>query len=257
VKRWWLVLALLLSLGVNLGILGAVAAHRWASAPAKATEHAAEKAPERAPRPAPRPAPEKAPEPAPEKPPEKPPEKAPEKTPERPAAPPKPAQPAPAAPLPDLGNGPQRVGRLADRLGLEGEPRRRFIALQQRFFTETVRLRTEQAEIHREIRRALVAADPDSARIDALLEESARVFLDLEKAMVTNVAATRQLLDADQEKEFLLFVARQRPAGPRPGRRQQPQLRDGRGQGELPPRWAPRGGRPRRPRWRERRLPPI
>jgi hypothetical protein len=252
VKRWWLALALLLSLGVNLGILGTVAAHRWATAPAKPTRQAAEKAPEKAPQPAP----EKAPEQAPEKPPEKPPEKAPEKTPERSPTPPKPARPEPAAPLPDLGNGPQRVGRLADRLGLEGEPRRRFIVLQQRFFTETLRLRTEQAEIHREIRHALVAADPDSARIDALLQESARVFLDLEKAMVTNVAATRQLLDADQEREFLLFVARQRPAGPRPGRRQPPQLRD-RDQGGLPPRWAPRDGRPRRPRWRERRLPPI
>ena len=34
---------------------------------------------------------------------------------------------------------PPRVVRLADRLGLEGEQRRRFVRLQGRFFVETMR----------------------------------------------------------------------------------------------------------------------
>jgi Spy/CpxP family protein refolding chaperone len=159
VKSWWLVIALLLSLGINLGILAAVGANRWGKKPPR---------------------------------------------------PPLEEQPLPP---PIAGETPQRAIRLADRLGLEGEQRRRFIARQGRFFVETVQLRTDMAETQRELRRELTAPQPDHARIDVLLNDSARSFRALEQAMAQNVVESRKLLNPDQEKEFLQFVALLRPPG--------------------------------------------
>lgn len=163
-RRWWLAIALLLSLGVNLGILAVLLTHR---------------AGPRA---------------------------------ERPAL----EEPGPGRPGNQRfpGEPPPRVVRLADRLGLEGEQRRRFIALQRRFFVETVRLRTERAEIQRELRRELTAPEPDRERVQTLLRESARTVLALEQALAKNVMATRELLDPEQEELYLDIISRLRPQGP-------------------------------------------
>ena len=183
-RRWWLVLGLLLSLGINAGILATLAVHRL-------------------------------------------------------------SRPGPDGPPPDQGPGreegfpdpnpegpPPRVTRLADRLGLEGEQRRRFVALQLQFVADTFRLRTQQVETYRALRRELMARKPDRARIDPLLQESARLHLALEQAMARNVIASREVLDPRQERLYLEIVSRLRPPGARPE-----------GLGAQDPR------RPRRPRW--------
>jgi len=151
----------------------------------------------------------------------------------RPPDRPRPEEPPPPS---DIGEGtPLRVVRLADRLGLEGEERRRFMQLQGRFFAETVRLRTEQEETLRELRRALTAPEPDRQRIEELTRASARTHLALQQAMVRNVLATREILDPDQERIFLDIISRLRPPGL--GGQQQ-------GGPRRPPPWQPR--RPRR-----------
>jgi hypothetical protein len=171
VRRWWVVIALLLSVGLNAGVLATLAAHRWGVK--KAQRPPAEgQAPVQAQAP----------------------------------------QALPQLPLPSGQEGaPQRVSRLADQLGLEGEQRRRFISLQGTFFADTVRLRTEQAEIQRELRRALAARQPDQQHIESLLQESGRTFAALERAMAQNVVSTRKLLNPEQERKFLNIVARLRP----------------------------------------------
>ena len=172
-RRWWIVIALLLSLGVNLGLVAAVAARRMAARPK------VEAGPEQG-----------------------------------------------GAPLP-------RFRRLADHLGLEGEQRRRFLDLQRQLFEETLRVRMRQAETHREVRRELVSPEPDRDRIDELLQQASRDFLTLEQALARNILATREILDPDQQEEYLRVVSRMRPPGPGgfgqqqpPGRRRLPPMRE-------------------------------
>lgn len=189
-RRWGLALALLLSVGVNIGILATLAVRRAAP-------------------------------------------------PDRPEDRPRPEEGRPLPPEPPgerAGEPPLRATRLADRLGLEGEQRRRFLRLQGRFFVETVRLRTEQAEVFRELRRELAAPAPDRRKIEELTRASARAHLALQQAMARNVIATRELLDPEQERLFLDIVSRLGPPGlgDRPQRPRRP---------FLPP---------RRPRWDER-----
>jgi hypothetical protein len=133
-------------------------------------------------------------------------------------------------------DGHPRASRLADRLGLEGEPRRRFLEQQQQFFEKTVRIRLHMVETQREVRRELMSEEPDRQKIDALLQDSARDFLSLEQALATNIVESRKLLDPEQEEEFLRVVARLRPQaggfGPRPGQRPEPP--PWRGQGRRP-----------------------
>lgn len=203
-RRWWIVIALLLSVGVNVGILAALA-----------TRHATR--PERQPPP-----------------------------------PPRAEEPPPGPDETGQEGGPPRASRLADRLGLEGEPRRRFLAIQQQFFERTVSLRFHMTETQREVRRELMSPSPDRRKIDALLQDSAHDFLALEQALATNVVESRQLLDPQQEEEFLRVVASLRPQaggfGPRPGRRPGP-----------PPRrqndWE-EGRRPPRDRFQDEEGPP-
>lgn len=167
-RRWWLVLVLLLSLGINAGILATLAIHRLS-----------------------RPGPDG-----------RPPD-------QRPGH-------GELAPDPNPEGPPPRVTRLADRLGLEGEQRRRFVALQLQFVADTFRLRTQQMETYRALRRELMSREPDRARIEPLLQESSRLHLALEQAMARNVLASREVLDPEQERLYVEIISRLRPPGMRP-----------------------------------------
>jgi heavy-metal resistance protein len=163
VKRWWLVIALLLSVGLNLGILAAIAARRVGPRPASQRPPKAE------------------------------------------------------LPNPPGGDPLALLPRLADRLGLEGEPRRKFLDIQWDLFRETSRLRLQLGEVHREVRREMTRDAPDRQRVDRLLSESAQIYLALERSLVTHVLATRDLLDADQRQQYLALIGRLRAANPGPG----------------------------------------
>ncbi|MFL6259272.1 MAG: Spy/CpxP family protein refolding chaperone [Thermoanaerobaculia bacterium] len=178
-RRWWLVIALLLSVGLNVGILAAIAARRGGPPPPRE---------------------------------------------EREGRPPQEGQsPANVDPVP-------RLGRLADRLKLEGDQRRRFLDLQWNLYQESTRQRLRMNEVHREIRREVTRPNPDRQRVEALLGESSRIHMALERALVSNILSTRELLGPEKEKEYLKIVGRLRlpnpgpgiasPAGPPPKRRQ-------------------------------------
>ena len=163
-KRWWLVIALLLSVGLNLGVLAAIGARL-----------AAKPRPDRQ-------------EPRPER---------------------QEGNPA--------GDPVQRLARFADHLKLEGETRRKFLDLQWNLFQETTRLRLQLGEVHRELRRELARGGSDRQRVEALLNESSRLYLALERSLVNNVYATRELLGPEKGEEYLKMIGRMRVPNPGPG----------------------------------------
>lgn len=176
-KRWWLVIALLLSLGLNLGVFAALVARRA-------------------------------------------------------ARPDRPRPDAGAAMTNPGGNPIPRLPRLADRLALEGEERRRFLELQWKLFEESSRLRLQLGEVHREVKREMVRDQPDRQRIERLLQESSRVYLNLERSLARNILATRELLGEEEERQYLALIGRigipmSPGAGPdvAPGPRQRPNPR--------------------------------
>jgi hypothetical protein len=165
VRRWWLVLALLLSLGLNVGILAAIGARR---AMLLARPNAARQQQEAA----------------------------------GGAGNPNNADPVP------------RLTRLANRLKLEGDQRRKFLDIQWNLYQETSRQRLQLNEIHRALRRELTHPVPDRQRVEALLNESSATYLALERSLVNNVFATRDLLGAEKEADYLKIVGSLRVPNP-------------------------------------------
>jgi Spy/CpxP family protein refolding chaperone len=167
--RWWLVIALLLSVGLNVGILAAIATHHGGPPPPRE-----------------------------------------ERPPQQGQNPANPNGNPNADPVP-------RLGRLADRLKLEGDQRRQFLDIQWNLYQESTRQRLQMNEVHREIRREVTRPAPDRQRVEALLAESSRIHMALERALVNNILSTRELLGPEKEKEYLKIVGRLRLPNPGPG----------------------------------------
>ncbi|MBP9143542.1 MAG: periplasmic heavy metal sensor [Thermoanaerobaculia bacterium] len=117
---------------------------------------------------------------------------------------------------------PGRQGaRLADRLGLLGEERERFLGLQRQLAERVHAGRRRIDDGRRELRRELTSTDLDRGRVEELLAGIGSEQNALDRALVENVLAARELLDGDAEREYLHFVERfggafagGRPPGP-------------------------------------------
>jgi hypothetical protein len=108
-------------------------------------------------------------------------------------------------------------GRLAARLGLEGEARARFLEIQRELATTVHAERREMLRARAALRAELVGDAPDRERIDRLLAEVAARQRAVDTAFAENVLATRAVLDGRQLALYLRFVERFTP--PRPGER--------------------------------------
>lgn len=214
-RRWWVTLALLLSLGINLGLLAAVAAGRWADRRQAAEEppppsldgHGRELAGDLGG------------EMIVEVPEGEPPGAAAHGTGARGTAAPGTHAPhrriAPHGPDGPPGEPP--LGRLADHLGLTGERRERFVALQRRFVRAHLEARGERARLGAALRQELMAEEPDPVRIDALIAGLGESYLASERATAEVVLASRNLLDDQQRRQYLRFLQRLRHGGPHGG----------------------------------------
>jgi hypothetical protein len=121
--------------------------------------------------------------------------------------------------------GPAQLRRVAERLGLEGEEARRFVALQEEFLDRARQARRRLEESRRGLRQELAAPSPDPARVEALVAASAAAHTELERALATHVLAARELLDGEAEAHYLRLLSRlgtgaRRPGGPGPAGRQ-------------------------------------
>lgn len=172
-RRWGLMIALILSLGVNAGILATLALSGGDRSPGAESGPAGSNRPPGGPH-------------------------------GRPAAGP-PGEPR----VPELAA--QRLERLADDLGLAGADRERFLELQRGMLGEGLRLARERFRLQAELRRELLADEPDRERVDLLIGEIAAVFTRLEQSTASAILDTRELLDPEQERRYLVVVAQIRP----------------------------------------------
>ncbi len=195
-KRWWLAIALLLSVGINVGILATLTFQ--ARSPGTAVE---------VPTPEDETSAGSAPDPRPRE--------------ER---------------LPPV------IQRMANELGLEGEKRAAFTEVQRTFFEQTLDARSRMARLQREIRGEVTSGDPDRDALDRLLIELSAAHTDLERAFVTNLLDSRELLDSGQERQFMHFLRRLRQVRGEVERRFRERWRKVEGH-DRPGPW-PRGRRP-------------
>lgn len=178
-SRRWLGLALLLSVGVNLGVVGVLGAVYWTHQQQHRAVTAAEEGPAR-----------------------------------RGGMDEQPAREGfrrVAGPIQ------QRVERLADGVGLEGDARERFVALQREFLETTWTGRRRVAELQHQLREELAAPTPDRARVEALVDELTRARRTLDESLATTVLESRSILAVESpgsEDRYLEFLERLRP-GPR------------------------------------------
>lgn len=182
-KRWWLWIVLLLSLGVNAGILATLALSGRAipgSSDRPGTDPETDRRTDR----------------------------------ERPWRPDGPL----GGPSGNAHGEARILDRLADRLDLEGEERERFLDLQRSFFRQAFQARLQAQRLQRELGRELTAPKPDRGRIEELIGELTRTRGELDRALAETVLGTREVLDEPQEGRYLAFVQRLRermgPEGP-------------------------------------------
>jgi hypothetical protein len=118
----------------------------------------------------------------------------------------------------------ERTGPIADRLGLEGEDREKFMQLQRSLLESSKGHREELEKMRREVRKELREDEPDRDRMDSLIIDMAEISAAQEREYVETVMATREILDDEQQATYLKFLAQTRARGGegmRPGMQQQ------------------------------------
>ena len=97
---------------------------------------------------------------------------------------------------------------LVDRLGLEGEQRLEFMRLQQEL---AAKVRAMQPRIERaraELYRELSSEAPDRQRIEQRVVFLGRASAELERAFADTALRSRELLDDEQEQMYLRVLSR-------------------------------------------------
>lgn len=180
-KRWWLLIALLLSVGLNLGWLGRGLWHQHQARSQQELLAELER------------------------------ESLSQQT-SAEVAVSVPADPDPRRAAGSLGAGhmPRILERMADELRLEGEEREEFSSLQRKYFRRAFQGRRALARLQQDVRLEILQADPDRRLLDRLLRQISEAQLVLEQDFVDHILDSRQLLDGPRERRFLRMMARWR-----------------------------------------------
>ncbi len=175
-RRWGWIFALLVSVGLNVGILATL----WVTR-GQATQPPGEGRP-------------------------------PSNTTEEPSRPAPPIVPDPPSgstrPVPS--NPPPKLRELAERLGLSGEQRERFFALQLRMIATMRDGRGQIQRLRREVRAEMLSARPDRDRIEERLAAIETAQIAMERQTVRTILDTRELLDGAAERQYMTFITRLR-----------------------------------------------
>lgn len=227
-NRRLLGLALLVSVGVNLGVLAMVLRRPPPPPPADPqpvdtapvlpppdvppppvslpadpvrTEEPHRTPPDERQPPRPAPVPDKGPEPAAvEEPLRRPPEERPER------------RPLDQQPLDQRPGVALRLERLADELGLTGETRDHFSRLQREFLRSAWHLRADLRNAEAEMRQELFSREPDRARIEEIQGRIEAIRGELDSKLLDTVLQSRALLEPAQDVRYMAVVGRLRQA---------------------------------------------
>lgn len=102
--------------------------------------------------------------------------------------------------------------RLANHLGLEGEGRDQFMQVQQRLFRITRQNQRTLQGLQGELRREIMGENPDSAKVDELLNRIGDIHRDLARELTESVLATRELLSPEQQRRYFRVLERMKDA---------------------------------------------
>ncbi|MDX1996538.1 MAG: hypothetical protein SF066_02370 [Thermoanaerobaculia bacterium] len=150
--------------------------------------------------PRPTPAPERNPEPVVEEPVRRPPEERPDR------------RPFDQPPLDQRPGVALRLERLADELGLTGETRDHFSRLQREFLRTAWHLRADLRNAEAEMRQELFSREPDRARIDEIQGRIETIRGELDSKLLDTVLQSRALLEPAQDIRYMAVVGRLRQA---------------------------------------------
>ncbi len=256
-RRWGPIFALLVSVGLNVGILAMLAIEKLRPEPVRPVQTAptVDQGVEPAEPPASSVAePSAEPDPQPPSngsrvdPPANPPARSPVDPQPRTAPPPSPSEsprtssttnpPTPASattvsaePLVIPRGGPprERLEQLADRLAVTGAARVRFLELHHRMFRETSASRFELQRLRRAVQLELLADTPDRTRIESLLAQVAQRQAELDRRTFAAILEARELLPASSRRMYVEFIGR---------------IRFGAGEAAVPPKARPRLNQP-------------
>ena len=195
-KKWWLILLLFLSVGFNLGLLFSAGFLRGDRAPEPVRGSTPVSAPSEGEPVQGAPEPDRGVQPSSQQPVRTEPE-------ERAAA--AAAQPPPRAVRP-VQQRPMEFDRLAERLGLEGEQRQRFLLLHARLGRRVRQLGPRLQQLRRELFQELTASPVDEERIRQLVTQLGRGNVEVERTLVQVVLETRQMLNEEQQRLYVRFL---------------------------------------------------
>ena len=111
--------------------------------------------------------------------------------------------PVPSAPTP-------RLREFADRLGISGATRERFFALQLRMIATLRAGRWRIQQLRREVRIEMFSERPDRQKIEANLAAIQAEQLALERQTARTILDTREVLDGEAERRYLEMITRMR-----------------------------------------------
>lgn len=141
-KRWWFVVVLALSLGMNVGIVSTLVIRHW--------------------------------------------------------------QPKP----PTVDSPGRALEQLVGQLGLEGEPRARFVAIQKKFYEQGRRNHRSQRAAQARLKRLLSAPQPNRQRIEGVIDELAALHGERHRLLAEAVLRSSEVLDRRQLNVYRRFLSR-------------------------------------------------
>ncbi len=150
-RRWWILIGLLLSLGVNAGILATLGVQHF-----------------------------------------------------RGGGQPRPEAGGPPPPPPEEMR--PNLAPLADRLGVTGEARQRFLATQETFVARMRDGRFRLMQLQAELRAELLAERPDRGRVETITQQLGEAYAAQDRALAESILAARDILTPAQQERFLTFV---------------------------------------------------